>query len=76
MCNNDVAMFFLMLASEITRIVFGFERKFSKILLRLQRWAFLTSLSLQFTVRKEIWSGKVSTNQKLEESFFYRAYQK
>ena len=40
-CNTKVAIFFLMLASEITITVFGSEREFLKILSRLYMWALL-----------------------------------
>jgi len=63
MCDIKIATLFLIPALEITRIVFGFERESSKILLRVWRWAFLTSVFLQFTVWKEKWSEKLSTNQ-------------
>ena len=62
MCNIDIAILFLMLASEITRIVFGFKRESSKILSKVWIWAFLTFVFLYFTIQKEKQSGKLSTN--------------
>ena len=62
MCNIDIAILFLMLASEITRIVFGFKRESSKILSKVWIWAFLTFVFLYFTIQKEKQLGKLSTN--------------
>ena len=42
-CDTKVAIFFLMLASEIIITVFGSERKFLKILSWLHMWASLIS---------------------------------
>ena len=53
---------FLMLASEMMRMVFGFE-ELSRILSSEQRCAFMTSVSLQFTVWKEKQLGKLSTKR-------------
>ena len=68
-CNIDIAILLLILASEITIIVLEFDRMSLAILLSLQRSVSLFHLSLQFTVWKEKWLGKLSTSLKLEESF-------
>ena len=68
MCNIDIAILSLMLASEITRIVLGFKRKSSKILSRVWIWAFLTFLFLHFTIQKEKKLEKLSTNWSSDKS--------
>ena len=50
----EVATLFLILASEMTNIVFEFEKKLSKISLSFFWWVDLASISLQFTMWKKI----------------------
>ena len=61
-CKIEVAILFLILASEITRIVLRFEKYLSKILLSLFQRAALALVSLWFTIWKRKQSGNMSTN--------------
>lgn len=67
-CDINIAILFLMLALEMTMIVLKFDSISLKFLSSLWKWAFLIFLSLQFTIWKEKWSGKLSTSLKPEES--------
>jgi len=64
----DMTTLFLMLVSKTTMIDLGSDEAFEKILLSLQRWVALLSLSLQFTQWKEKQLGKLSINLKLGEN--------
>ena len=71
-CKIDIVMLFLILALEMTITMLESDRASSEILSSLQRWASLLSLSLQPTVWKEKWLGKLSTSLNPDESSLWR----
>jgi len=69
MCNIEVTMLFLILASAMTRTFSGFEENSLMGLLSECIWSLKTNLSFQFTIWKERQLGKLSIRQKPGESF-------
>ena len=50
MCEIEVVILFLILASNMTMIVLGFEIESLKILSSFFQWVVMASVSLQFTI--------------------------
>ena len=71
MCNIEVTMLFLILASAMTRTFSGFEENSLMGLLSEYIWLLKASLSSQFTIWKERQLEKLSIRQKPEESFWW-----
>ena len=71
-CEIDVATLFLMPVSDITMTNMESDDASEKILLSLQRWAALLSLSLWFVLWKEKQLEKLSTNLKHKENSLSR----
>ena len=68
----EVIMLFLIFISVIISIVSFYMSDSLHMLSSLSQWVFSSSGSLQLTERREKWLEKVSTRQKLRESFLFK----